>query len=68
MMLFLTPQFVTENTKVHNKKYQWQSTMTLNLCAQIKYFFDNIGHAIHLLSIHRTKMNRVDRIRNTLIL
>jgi len=41
MMLFLTPQYVTENTNVHNKKYQWQSTMTLNLCAQIKYFRDN---------------------------
>jgi len=51
MMLFLTPQFMTENINVHSKEYQWYSTMTQNVCAQIKYFRENIGRAVQLLSM-----------------
>jgi hypothetical protein len=42
--------------------------MTQNLCVQIKYFHENIRHAVQLLSMQCTKINCVDRIRNTLIL
>jgi hypothetical protein len=68
MTLFLTPHFMTENINVNSQKYQWNSTVTLNLCAQIKYFHNNIGHAVQLLSMQWTEMKFVARIRNTLFL